>query len=735
MFSALLIVLGVLPVDMRREYVNTAVETQRLGQISTIWSVAATAALHPGDPEEAKVLAQISSTKAPVLTKLLKQLAKAETANGLLQRIREDLPTIADPMRGRTAMDGPEMQLSRLLAVQLPEVLWRLAALREDTHQLAARNRLGPNDRMRFLVNTGQFKAAADFAEANRNFQIAAKRLAWTVNVASVSLPSLSLNPHPLDKAYLPLVKATLALHNQAYAYITTDIHTDLSNQRWALTGIAVTIIIATLLALSLALSLSSSIVRAITSLEGRIRAIADDDGDAPVLDMPEREKQSELARVAEAVVESRDRVARKVAAAEQDEKRRDLELLFESNPLPLILHEPETGRIVAVNGTAVDHYHYTQEEFTGLRVTDLKAPNLPIADEPGDGRPTVRHVKANGEIIEVLPFEREIRYDGQHVNLTTIVDITAHRQAETRLVFLAHFDPLTHLVNRVMLQKNLAEEIQNGHAHADYDFSVLCLDLDRFKIVNDTLGHDAGNQVLQMVANRLLTAVDASDKVAGLGGDEWVLNEACREVAQWPNDVKVAVNVSSYQFRSSNLVYRVCTALRTSGLEPHRLELEITESVLLADSEATIRTLHEIHSLGVRIAMDDFGTGYSSLSYLRAFHFDKVKIDRSFISDLGNTVEANAIIRAIAGLSNELGMTTTAEGVETEEQLRHIRAHGCSQAQGFLTGCPVPAQEARVYASGQTEGLCSVLSRMRDAVKDATQPKRCFASPKQLAQ
>jgi diguanylate cyclase (GGDEF)-like protein len=174
----------------------------------------------------------------------------------------------------------------------------------------------------------------------------------------------------------------------------------------------------------------------------------------------------------------------------------------------------------------------------------------------------------------------------------------------------------------------------------------------------------------------------------------EWVLRTACREAAGWPEGVGVAVNLSPAQFKSHHLVPAVRAALAASGLPGRRLELEITEGVLLQDNEANLATLRELRALGVRVAMDDFGTGYSSLSYLRSFPFDKIKIDRSFVSGLATDPESAAIVRAIAGLGASLGMATTAEGVETAEQMRRIRAEGCLQVQGYLVSRPVPAAE-----------------------------------------
>ncbi|MHB0766891.1 putative bifunctional diguanylate cyclase/phosphodiesterase [Bradyrhizobium sp. 5.13L] len=174
----------------------------------------------------------------------------------------------------------------------------------------------------------------------------------------------------------------------------------------------------------------------------------------------------------------------------------------------------------------------------------------------------------------------------------------------------------------------------------------------------------------------------------------EWVLREACAEAVKWPVDIKVAVNLSPAQFRSRNLVQVVISALAQSGLSPKRLELEITESIFLAETEANLAILHQLRELGVGISMDDFGTGYSSLSYLRSFPFDKIKIDRSFVKDLAQRPDCSAIVRAISGLGRSLNITTTAEGVETEDQLDWLRAEGCNEVQGFLFSAARPAAE-----------------------------------------
>jgi diguanylate cyclase (GGDEF)-like protein/PAS domain S-box-containing protein len=179
---------------------------------------------------------------------------------------------------------------------------------------------------------------------------------------------------------------------------------------------------------------------------------------------------------------------------------------------------------------------------------------------------------------------------------------------------------------------------------------------------------------------------------IAPLG--EWVLRQACRDAAAWPGIQMVAVNLSAVQFRNQTLALNVASALNDSGLDPRRLVLEITETVLLQNNSAVLDTLHQIRDLGVKISMDDFGTGYSSLSYLRKFPFDKIKIDRSFIRELGKKDDCRAIIRAITRLASSLGMVTIAEGVETNEQLEILRIEGCTQVQGFLLSAPTSARE-----------------------------------------
>ena len=434
-----------------------------------------------------------------------------------------------------------------------------------------------------------------------------------------------------------------------------------------------------------------------------------------------------------------------------------------------------------------------------------------------------------------------------------TATDITAEIEAGRRAEYLAMHDPLTDLPNRELLNERLEQAIAGVSRRGDMA-ALHLLDLDRFKDINDTLGHPAGDLLLKEVAVRLGACVREVDTVARIGGDEfaivqvgitdgveaqrlsrrlldlfqtpleldghdclvtisigvaliptdasipakllqnadialyrakeegrntsrffepemdarlqrrkaferdlrlalsrnelelyyqpkfsllsdelagvealvrwrhperglvppgefidiaeetglilqlgeWVLRAAARQAAAW-DGLQMSVNISPVQFRQADLVQVVRSALQESGLAPHRLELEVTESVLIQQPDAAAKLLGELKALGVRVAMDDFGTGYSSLSYLQRFHFDKIKVDRSFISAIGTEPTAEAIIRAVINLASSLGMLTCAEGVETDEQLATLRHEGCSEVQGYLFGKPMPAAEFEI--------------------------------------
>lgn len=530
--------------------------------------------------------------------------------------------------------------------------------------------------------------------------------------------------------------------------------------------------------------------------------------------------------------------------------------LLFEGNPVPMIVCDPIDAKILSVNDAAIAHYGYERAEFERLTLQQIQAfeTDLPWLErheaDIGSGR-TWKHVKADGTLIDIAIYSRHLINDGEPVVLLALIDITERKRAEERLNFIAQHDGLTGLPNRNLLRRRLDEILTRGRRGAERT-AVLFLDLDNFKIINDTLGHDIGDELLRNVSKRLRSSLRDEDVVARLGSDEFaivqaqlgrfedavmlakrlldvvsqpyvlqqqsvviqasvgialapgdgddaerllknadmalsrakresrgnysffekgmdasaqarrrietelraaidrgllrpyyqplvdlrsgritgfealvrwpdpergmispgefipvaeetglinavgslILRRACTDAATWPDDVRVAVNLSSAQFRIGNLLSSITDALKQTGLSPKRLELEITETLLLEKSDDVISTLHALRALGVRISMDDFGTGYSSLSYLRSFPFDKIKIDQSFVRDLGGNRDAQAIVRSIISLGRGLGVTITAEGVETEAELACLRSEGCHEGQGFLFSKARPNDE-----------------------------------------
>jgi diguanylate cyclase (GGDEF)-like protein len=206
-----------------------------------------------------------------------------------------------------------------------------------------------------------------------------------------------------------------------------------------------------------------------------------------------------------------------------------------------------------------------------------------------------------------------------------------------------------------------------------------------------------------QVAPDRVIPAAERSGVIGPIG--EWVLREACMTAVHWPKDVSVAVNVSPLQFSRRGLIRHIEDALAVSGLAPERLDIELTESALLANNEVTQALLKELRRIGVRISLDEVGTGYSSLGYLRAFEFDKIKIDRSFVTDLDQPGHNPAIMKAVIGLGRSLGISTTAEGVETESQFEFVRDEGCSEVQGYIFSPPLPAAMIAEKLASQPAG------------------------------
>ncbi len=539
--------------------------------------------------------------------------------------------------------------------------------------------------------------------------------------------------------------------------------------------------------------------------------------------------------------------VGLRVDITELKQREASFRLLFDGNPVPMIVCALDDECIIAVNDAAVAHYGYSRAEFQRLKIRSLQAFDSEppwIADATGEeqaGR-TWKHVKADGALIDLAIYSRELTYAERPAVLLALMDITERKRAEARLAFMSQHDGLTGLPNRSLLRQQVDEMLLHTRRSPE-KVALLMLGLDNFKAVNDTLGHAVGDKLLRGVAKRLRSTLREEDALARLNSDEFaivqsgltrpedavmlakrllaaiadpylldghsvvigasigiamapgdgddsekllksadmalsrakldargtfaffeaaldakaqsrrkievelrdaiqndvlrpyyqplidlqsgritgfealvrwphaergmvspaefipvaedtglinplggqMLRRACLDAAAWPDDVRVAVNLSPLQFRSGNLLSMVTDALKHSGLPPRRLELEITETLLLEKSAQVLATLHALRALGVRISMDDFGTGYSSLSYLRSFPFDKIKIDQSFVRDLGANREAQAIIRSIVSLGKGLGVTITAEGVETEAELSCLRAEGCHEGQGFL--------------------------------------------------
>lgn len=546
-----------------------------------------------------------------------------------------------------------------------------------------------------------------------------------------------------------------------------------------------------------------------------------------------------------------------RVDITELKQREASFRLLFDGNPVPMIVCALDDEKILAVNDAAIPHYGYGRSTFEAMSIRDLQAfaSDRPWADEAADdasaASKTWRHVKSDGSLIDVAIYSRRLLHGDRQAMLLALIDTTERRRAEARLAFMAQHDGLTGLPNRTMLRQRI-DEIMSLSRRSGAKVAVVCVDLDDFKSINETLGHAIGDKVLRGVAKRLRSSLRQEDLVGRLGADEFivvqsgiarpeeasdlarrlisgvtepyliedhavavsaragiaiapgdgddaeklmknadmalsrakceagmtfsffeaamdaraqkrrrieaelraaidtellrphyqplidlrtgritgfealvrwhspergfvppgefigvaeetglinpigslVLRRACSEAARWPDPVRIAVNLSPLQFRTGNLLAMVMDALSHSGLAAKRLELEITETLLLDKGEQVLATLHALRALGVHISMDDFGTGYSSLSYLRSFPFDKIKIDQSFVRGLAANHDAQAIVRAIVNLGRGLGVTITAEGIETEAELSFLRAEGCHQGQGFLFSKARPNDE-----------------------------------------
>jgi diguanylate cyclase (GGDEF)-like protein/PAS domain S-box-containing protein len=561
--------------------------------------------------------------------------------------------------------------------------------------------------------------------------------------------------------------------------------------------------------------------------------------------------------------------------------------LLLEKNPLPMWVCDHETLRFLAVNEAAIEHYGYSKVAFLAMTILDIgPAEDREEVTRFIGARPeppyqvsgAFRHLKTGGAEIEVVIYAREIVFEGRAASVIAAIDVTEQRQAERRLTHYARHDALTNLSNRIAFSEHIESVLQSTKT-TNESFALLCIDVDRFKAINDGFGHPVGDQMLCEVARRLLSAAEGSF-VARFGGDEfaivspigtgpaaaaqiadhlhsavagsfeiqgqslslglsigvalypadgpdeitllknadaalyraknngrgdtyffqpkldlqlrerhamqrdlalavarnelllyyqpqgrmnreivgfealvrwrdrergmvgpdvfiplaedsglilqigeWVLREACREAASWPIPLTVSVNISPVQFRNSDLVGLVHATLVETGLPPQRLQLEITEGLMIRDKSSTLAILRRIKALGVSIAMDDFGSGYSSLAYLQTFPFDKIKIDQNFVANLDRNSQSAAIIRAVIGLGRGLQIPILAEGVETEEQLAFLVRESCDEVQGYLFGRPRPIAE---YAE--------IVGRPREEQSIRSDPPLRFSSARNYA-
>jgi diguanylate cyclase (GGDEF)-like protein/PAS domain S-box-containing protein len=560
-------------------------------------------------------------------------------------------------------------------------------------------------------------------------------------------------------------------------------------------------------------------------------------------------------------VVTHEDITERRRAEKERDRSQELANTVIENVPVTIVVKDARDLRFVLINRAGEEFYGAPRDNIIGKTVHDIfpstVADRITEQDKEllrsgerafFDEHPIAMPGNRTSIVTSTKVSIRDPNGKPQYL-LTVTEDRTQRKRDEARIEHMAHHDPLTDLSNRTAFNECLDATLEQAAATGE-TFAVLCLDLDRFKEVNDVFGHAVGDELLRQIARRLeascegaflarlggdeftvitavgpqpATAEAISERISGalaknieidghslrarlttgvsiypndgtdaeslvanadaalyrakaeergsirffeadmdkrlrekralqhdllsaiarnelelyyqpqalIGGEitgfealvrwhhpsrgmispgtfiplaeqsglilslgEWILREACREAASWPKPLSIAINLSPMQFRHGDLPGLVHEILLETGLTPGRLELEITEGVLVDDFARAVSLLRRLKNLGVRIAMDDFGTGYSSLSYLQSFPFDKIKIDQSFISKLSQNSQSEAIIRAVIGLGRGLDLPVIAEGVETEEQLAFLSKEGCNEMQGFLIGRPKPISD-----------------------------------------
>ncbi|MFI5015320.1 MAG: EAL domain-containing protein [Hyphomicrobiales bacterium] len=572
-------------------------------------------------------------------------------------------------------------------------------------------------------------------------------------------------------------------------------------------------------------------------------------------------------------LVASIDNTERKRAEDELERTREFLNTIIESVPVSIVVKDARDFRYVLVNRAGEEFWGISRDEVIGKNayeiypkdsadtITDrdrqlLQAGRQLFFEDYTTGTPRRGPRAVSVRSVPILGQDQKPKY-----LLKVIEDITERKQAERQIAHLAHHDPLTDLPNRAALKERLASTLERA-ADSGAGFAILCMDLDRFKEINDVFGHSVGDELLCEAARRLriaagdaflarlggdeftlivadgpqpAAAVELADRLlaavvddvviegnqlriglsigvaifpmdgtdatsllanadaalyraksegrgvarffeadmdkrlrehralqhdlkstigrgelalhyqpqARIGGavvgfealirwshptrgsvppssfipvaeesgliiaiGEWILREACREAASWPRPLQVAVNLSPVQFQHGDLPALVHAILLETGLAASRLELEITEGVLIGEPSRALSILRRLKTLGVKVAMDDFGTGYSSLSYLQSFPFDKIKIDRTFVANLELNPQSAAIIRAVIGLGRGLGLPIVAEGVETEGQLAFLAHEACDEVQGYLIGRPCPIADHAELVGRRSAGL-----------------------------